>query len=127
MAKKKRARGDFNMAAEVRELLKQNPAMTGKEVYEALSKKFPRRSINENSCGVAFSTARKTLGITKGRKRRRRKAGKKKVAVRKKRPAATAASIDVGTLQAAAKFLSEVGNPDKALAAVRQVQSLQIK
>ena len=121
MAKKK-ARSDFNMAEEVRNLLRENRNLTGPEVYAALKKAFPKQKINENSCGVSFSGARKKLGIKSGR---RRKSGGKRTVV-KTRPA-TVTALNVETLQAAAKFLSEVGDTDKALAAIKQVNSLQIK
>jgi hypothetical protein len=54
---------DFNMAREIRELIAKEPQMTGREVAAALKKKFPRQKINANSCGVAFSNARKKLGL----------------------------------------------------------------
>ena len=43
MAKKKSASG-FNMAAEIRSLLRQNRSLSGSEVYVALKKKFPRQT-----------------------------------------------------------------------------------
>ena len=55
--------GDFNMAAEIRGLLTQNPKLTGREVEAAIRKKFPRRKFNSSSCQVAFSIARKQLGL----------------------------------------------------------------
>ncbi len=120
MAKKK-ARSGFNMAEEVRKLLKENRKLTGPEVYAALKKKFPKQKFNENSFSVAVSAARKKLGI-KGR--RGRKAGAKRT-VMKKRPASTTVSIE--SLQAAAKYVAQVGDADKAIAAVKQVSALQIK
>lgn len=120
MAKKK-ASSNFNMAAEVRKLLGENPKLTGSEVYTALKERFPRQKINKDSCGVAFSAARKKLGIAGGR---RRKKGAKRSVV-KKRPVAQ--SVKVDDLQAAAKFLSVVGDAEKAIAAIKQVQALQVK
>ncbi len=124
MAKKKSASG-FNMAAEIRRLLRQNRSLSGSEVYEALKKKFPRQSINESSCGVGFSAARKKLGISQTKRGRKRKAAKK--TVRKMKPAAAAQAADMATLQAAAKFVSEVGDAEKAISAIRQLRSLQIQ
>ena len=124
MARKKSAT-KFNMAAEIRSLLKQNRALSAREVYEALKKKFPRQSINESSCGVGFSGARKKLGISQTKTGRKRKMDKK--TVRKMKPAATAQAVDMATLQAAAKFVSEVGNAEKAIAAIRQLRALQIQ
>ncbi len=124
MAKKKSASG-FNMAAEIRSLLRQNRSLSGSEVYAALKKKFPRQRINESSCGVAFSGARKTLGIAQKKTGRKRTIAKK--TVRKMKPAAAAQAVDMVTLQAAAKFVSEVGGAEKAIAAIRQLRSLQIQ
>jgi hypothetical protein len=124
MAKKRSASG-LNMAAEIRSLLESNRALTGKEVYEALKKKFPRQGINESSCGVAFSGARKKLGISQ--KRRGKKRTTAKTTVVKMKPAASALKVDLNALQAAAKFVSEVGDADKAIAAIRQLRSLQIQ
>ena len=108
----------FIMAEEIRTLLKADKTLTGKQVEEALRTKFPRVKINSNSCGVAYSGARRQLGIT----------GKKRV-VRKKRPAATAASatVDFDTLRAAKQFLASCGgDTDVAVSAIRQLSSLQI-
>lgn len=120
MAKKK-ARGDFNMAAEVRNVLRENRKLSGPEVYAALKEKFPNQKINENSLSVAFSAARKKLGIKGGRRRK----GRAKRTVRKKVPSTPRLNMDA--LQAAAKFVSAVGDADKAVAAIKQVTALQIK
>ena len=124
MAKKKSA-GGLNMAAEIRGILEQNRSLSGREVFEALTEKFPRQSINESSCGVAFSGARKTLGISQTKRGKKRKTAKK--TVRKMKPAATAQAVDLTALQAAAKFVSEVGDAEKAISAIRQLRSLQIQ
>lgn len=50
-----------------------------------------------------------------------------KKTVRKMNPAAVAQAVDMATLQAAAKFVSEVGDAEKAIAAIRQLRSLQIQ
>ena len=121
MAKRKSTRrGDFNMSAEVRQILTDDPKLTGKEALAALKKKFPNQKLNENSFGVAYSTARRKLGISKSRKVRRRKP----VAGRRRQAAPTA--IDIATLQAARKFLAEVGDADVAIDAIKQVQALQL-
>ena len=125
MAKKKTA-GEFNMAEEIRRLLRASRKMAGKDVYRALVAKFPNQTINEGSCGVAFSNARKLLGISTGLKK---KVVKKKVAKRriaKKQTAAQATvAVDIPTLQAAAKCVSEIGGADKAIAAIKQLKTLQ--
>jgi hypothetical protein len=43
------------------------------------------------------------------------------------KPAAAALTVDLTSLQAAAKFVSEVGDADKAIASIRQLRSLQIQ
>ena len=120
MAKKRSASG-LNMAAEIRSLLESNRALTGKEAYVALTKKFPAEDINESSCGVAFSGARKKLGISQ-----KRRGKKRKTAVVKMKPTAAALKVDLNALQAAAKFVSEVGDAEQAIASIRQLRSLQI-
>jgi hypothetical protein len=112
------------MAAEIRGLLERNKSLSGPEVYKALKKKFPRQKINEGSCGVAVSDARQKLGIAPKRGKKRKAA---KTSVVKMKPAATALTVDLTSLQAAAKFVSEVGDADKAIAAIRQLRSLQIQ
>lgn len=119
---KKRAAGGINMAAEIRSILRENRSLSGNDVVAALKKKFPNETINESSAGVAFSNARRKLGI---KPKRRRGPGKRTV-VQKRVPKA-APKVDFATLQAAAKFVSEIGNADKAIEAVRQVRSLQIR
>ena len=107
MAKKKP--GEFNMAEEIRRLLKASPNMTGREVEATLKKKFPRQKINGNSCGVAFSNARKALGIARTGGRRR------------------AGIIDLETLTAAKKFLAACGGDrETATKALDQLDELQV-
>src|SRR5262245_22335668 len=98
------------MAEPIRTVLTGTPESSGKETLEAIKAKHPDAKINEKSFGVAFYMARKKLGIgSKGRR------GTAKV-VRKKVPAAaTGASLDIGTLQAAAKFLTAAGSADAAI------------
>ena len=116
----KKAKNDFIMSQEIRKLLRKKRSLTGPEVYAALTEKFTGQEINKSSCGVAFSDARKKLGIKGGR---RRKSGAKRTVV-KARPAP---ALSIETLKAAAKFVGEIGNADKALAAIKQVSALQIK
>jgi hypothetical protein len=60
------ARREFNMAAEIREILTGNPELTARGVETLLIAKFPKQKINSTSCGVAFSNARKRLGLRSG-------------------------------------------------------------
>ena len=121
MAKKKAAAPDFNMADEIRTVLGENPKFSGKEALDAIKTKHPNAKINEKSFGVAFYNARKKLGIeSKGRG-----GGAKKVVMRKL-PSATRPAVDLATLQAAVKFLGEVGSAETAIEAIKQVQALQV-
>jgi len=123
MAKKKAARGGFNMSEEIRALLQENPGLNSREVFEALQAKFPNQTLNRNSCNVAFSHARRRLGI--GGKRGA-------AAVRRRRPSAVVASsgngdsVDFALLKAARELLSQAGSADAAVAAIQQLQALQL-
>jgi len=110
---------DFNMSAEIRNLLKANRTMAGTEVYNALVKNFPKQKINKNSCSVAVYKIRTTKAAKK-------KSGAKKV-VRIKRPSAAVTAVDLNALQAAAKFVAKIGSSDKAIAAIKQLESVQIR
>jgi hypothetical protein len=61
-----KAPGEFNMAAEIRELLTGNPKLTAREVEADLIAKFPKQIINSASCAFAFSDARKQIGLRPG-------------------------------------------------------------
>lgn len=116
---KKTAAADFNMSETIREILTADPKLGSKEVAEAIAAKNPKAKINKNSYAVAFYTIRKKLGIG-GRKRGRR------VSVRNTKTNASH-KFNLSTLQAAAKFLGEIGGADAALAAIKQVQAIQVK
>ena len=122
MAKKK-AGGGFNMSAEIRTLLRAKRTMMGREVYNSLVENFPNQKINENSCLVAFSKTRLQMGMTK--KRAKKKSVTKKV-VKRRRPSAAITAVDLNALQAAAKFVAQIGSADKGIAAIKQLQSVQI-
>ncbi|MCA9079720.1 MAG: hypothetical protein KDA58_04135 [Planctomycetaceae bacterium] len=124
MAKKKAARGQINMSAEIRAHLESNPQSTGRECYEALKAKFPGVDINEASCNVAFSNMRRKLGL--------RKKGRRTV-VRKPRPAAakgapkatkSAGSISLDSLQAAVDLVAKAGSTEAAIEILRSLQGL---
>ena len=53
-----KAPGEFNMAAEIREILTGNPKLTAREAEELLRKKFPGQKINTPSLVNAFSMSR---------------------------------------------------------------------
>ena len=123
MAKKKPKAADFNMSEAIREILTENPKLGSTDVYNAILAKHPSAKINDSSFSVAFYTSRKKLGI--GSSGRGKKAVKK--AVKKVATKAARKTVDLAMMQAAAKFLSEVGGADAALEAIKQVQAVQVK
>lgn len=126
MAKKKAARGEFNMAQAIRDELSANKDLSLRECKEAVQAKYPGQSLNPNSFGVAFSNQRAKLGLKPrrgGRKTvRRRKPGRGRAAA----AAPTTRSINLEHLQAAKRFVAEVGSSEAAIAAVKQLATLQI-
>ena len=120
MAKKKASRGEFNMSAEIRSLLQGNANLSSREVYEQLQQKFPNNKVNRNSCNVAFSQARRKLGIRPGARRQ----------VRRRRPGMRAMkqgnAVNLTLLKAARKFMGEAGSSQAAISAIQQLESLQI-
>ena len=107
----KKAANDFNMAEEIREHLTKNPSATGREVEESLRKKFPKQKINRNSCGVAFSNARKKLGLRKPTGFR----------------SFTGTPVDVNILRAAKNYLAQCGGDEnRALSGLKQLADLQV-
>jgi len=123
MAKKKTS-GNFVMSQAILELLQEDSTLSGKEVCEELKKRYPGEKINENSALVAFSNARQKLGLRKSRSKsvRRAKPATRGVG----RPPKSAGSVDLNALQAARNFVAEVGDADKAIAAVRELSTLQL-
>ena len=118
MAKKKLG---FNMAKEIRSLLAENRKLSGREVRDALAKKFPKEKINAVSCGVAYSNARVKLGISRSVKRK--KPVRKQAVTRK----SSVTAVNIERLQAAKSYLAKCGGDETAaVAAVRQLSSLQI-
>lgn len=118
---KKAANVEFNMSETIRELLKANPKANSKEVADAIVAKYPGTKINKNSFSVAFYTCRKKMGIGSSRRGGGRKFGARKSA------SASRGSADFAMLQAAAKFLNEVGGADAAIEAIKQVQAVQVR
>ena len=120
MAKKKSATEEFNMSAVVREALGLHPKASAREIQDYVEAKHPGVAINKGSFSVAFYTTRKKLGI--GGKR------SKRVGIRMARKAkSSGAPINMDSLRAAARFLSEVGGADAAIEAIKQVQAIQVK
>jgi hypothetical protein len=121
MAKKKAATTKLNMSEEIKILLGANSKVSAKEALEAIKAKYPAAQINEKSFGVGFYIARKKLGIASKSHR-----GAAKKVVMRKMPSATRPSVDMATLQAAVKYLNEVGSAERAVEAIKQIQALQM-
>lgn len=125
MAKKKSARDDdFNMAEEIRKLLTADPSLGSRKVFETLVETFPGRSINRNSCNVAFSHARRKLGIKP--KGRGAKAVRRPGRGRSAGITASTGVVDLALLKSASKFLAEAGSSQNAINAIQQVAALQV-
>lgn len=125
MAKKKAARDGFNMAQAIRDELTANNSLTLKECLAAVQAKYPDQPINPNSFGVAFSNQRAKLGL-KSRRGRRKMVRRRKPGPGRPPLAAVSRPVNLEHLQAARKFVAEIGDADTAIAAVRQLATLQI-
>ena len=112
MAKKK---SGVSKSQSIRDHLQANPDATPTQIVEALAKYGIKVSP-----GLA-SNIKYTSGLSA-----KKKTGKKgtKRTGRRKRPSAQ--TVDLSALQAAAKFVATVGDAETAMAAIKQVQSLQI-
>jgi hypothetical protein len=122
MAKKKPA-GAFVLTGAVRDVLKKDSTLKASQVIEAIRKEHPGEKFNEASAKVAFSNERKKLGIARKRRRKVRKPRPVMVGAMKKGPRA----LNLDLLQAAKSLLAAAGSSENALAALRQVASLQVK
>jgi hypothetical protein len=120
---KKSTNTEFNMTQAIRDVLTANPKLSFQEANDAILAKYPSAKINKGSFSVAFYTGRQKLGIKKsGRGRKVGSVGR----VKSSRPVAHT-GVDLPTLQTTAKFLSEVGGVEAALAAIKNVQGVQVK
>ena len=117
MAKKKAGK---SLSQSIREHLQSNPSDTANQIVAALAKTGVKVSPGLAS-NVKYTSG---PGAKKKTAKKKRAIGGKKVTVTRKLP--TAQTIDIATLQAAAKFVAAVGDADTAIAAVKQVQTLQI-
>ncbi len=108
MAKKK---SGTSRSQSIRDHLTANPSDTPTQIVAALAK----QGINVSPALAGnVKYTKRTTGKQKGAKR----------TVKRKLPGAQ--TVDLAALQAAAKFVAQVGDADTAVAAVKQVQSLQI-
>ena len=86
------------------------------------------KRFNRNSANVAFSNARRKLGI-KGRRRKAVRVRKPAAAAGRRTTAKAASSGDTlnfNVLKLARKFIAEAGGAEAAQAAIQQVAALQI-
>ncbi len=119
MAKKK-AGGEFVLAAAVRDALTKEPTLSANQMIANIRKAHPSAKFNEASAKVAFSNLRGKLGIARKRRKVRR--------VRLATGAATSPrALKLELLQSAKNLLIAAGSPDNAIAALKQVASLQVK
>jgi len=116
MAKKKAGK---SLSQSIRDHLSANPNATPNEIVAALAKQGVKVSP-----GLASNVKYRSGPGAKKKSANGRRKGAKRM-VRRKRPSAQ--TVDISALQAAAKFVAAVGDADKAIAAVKQVSSLQIK
>jgi len=117
MAKKKAGK---SLSQSIREHLQEDPSATPNQIVAALAKQGIKVSQGLAS-NVKYTSG---PGAKKKTSQKKRATGGKKRTVKRKRPSAQ--TVDISALQAAAKFVAAVGDADQAIAAVKQVQSLQI-
>ena len=117
MAKKKAGK---SLSQSIRDHLQANPDATPTQIVEALAKYGIKVSP-----GLA-SNIKYTSGLSAKKLSAKKKTGKKgtKRTVMRKLPSVQ--TVDLSALQAAAKFVATVGDAETAMAAIKQVQSLQI-
>jgi hypothetical protein len=121
MAKKKASADGFKMAAAIRDLLNENRKLSGREAQAAIEQKYPDQKINQNSFNVAFYNARHKLGIKSGRRRKVVRVAKPGVARK-----SSGGAINMELLAAAREMLKAAGSAENAVAAIKQLQALQI-
>ena len=115
MAKKKAGK---SLSQSIRDHLNVNPSATPNEIVAALAKTGIKVSVGLAG-NVKYTSG---PGAKKKTAKKKRATGGKKVT----RKLPSAQTVDISALQAAAKFVAAIGDADTAIAAVKQVQSLQI-
>lgn len=121
----------LNITQEVRALVEANKEIKGAEVMAALREKFPKVSLNDSSCLVAYSNVRKKLGLSKTLAKRpiSRRSGRPSASVAPATSStpAVAGSLDISLLQAAKALLQHCkGDLAVAQGALKQIASLQM-
>jgi len=125
----KRAKSGINITQEVRALVDANKEIKGAEVMAALREKFPKVRLNDSSCLVAYSNARKKLGLIKTVAKRPigRRAGTSSARPSAVLTPAAGDSLDISLLQAAKALLQHCkGDVSLAQGALKQIASLQM-
>ncbi len=119
MAKKKARK---SLSQSIRDYLRAKPSATPNQIVEGLAKQGVKVSP-----GLASNVKYTRPGAKKKTAKKKRATGRKKGAkrtVRRKRPSAQ--TVNISALQAAAKLLTAAGDAETAMAAIKQVQSLQL-
>ena len=119
----------ISRSQEIRTLVEANKEIKGAEVMAALRDKFPKMQLNEKSCMVAYSNARKKLGLTKTVAKRPigRRPGRRAASAAAP-TAAVAGSLDISLMQAAKALLQHCkGDVNAAHSALKQIASFQLE
>lgn len=128
MAKKRSGSGDLNVSGAIRDLLTEQPNLTGRECLDVVKAKYPGASINEKSFQVAYSVIRGKLGLGRNRKKvRRKKPGAAAVAPQAAVRTSSAVNVSIEQLQMAREFVTKIGGAKAATAAIEQLSKLQIQ
>ncbi|TWT29156.1 hypothetical protein KOR42_55570 [Thalassoglobus neptunius] len=126
MAKKKASQGAFVMSAEMRKVVSENPEIKGKDAIALLKKRFPGEKINENSANVAFSNARKAIGVSG----KTSAPAASSTPTRRPAPAKTQApkaqTGNFNVLEAAKELVEAAGDSQTAIEALKQLDKLQV-
>ena len=117
MAKKKAGK---SFSQSIREHLQANPNATPNQIVEALAKTGVNVSVGLAS-NVKYTSG---PGAKNKTAKKKRATGGKKATVTRKLPSAQA--VDISALQAAAKFVAQVGDADQAIAAVTNLGNWKI-
>ncbi|MEZ6125602.1 MAG: hypothetical protein R3C49_20860 [Planctomycetaceae bacterium] len=119
---------DFNLSAEVRKILEKNSELSGNEVLAQLRRKFPKEQINEGTAKVAFSLARRKLGLISLKPRKKGKAAVSAAAAPSAKPVASGNSAGIDSVIAAKDFLQACnGDMQVAMTAIKQLGDLQLR
>ena len=126
MAKKKASQGAFVMSAEMRKVVSENPEIKGKDAIALLKKRFPGEKINENSANVAFSNARKAIGVSGKTSAPAASSAPTRRPAPAKTQAPKAQTGNFNVLEAAKELVEAAGDSQTAIEALKQLDKLQV-